>query len=380
MLKEASDLIRDEDLTIAPYGVKSSYSGGRIYPEKEHIYRLPFQRDKDRIVHSRAFKRLEYKTQVFINSEGDNYRTRLTHTLEVAGISGTIATSLGLNIHLSECIALAHDLGHTPFGHAGQDILSELMKPYGGFEHNKQSLRIVQKLENRYPNFPGLNLTIKTLQGIMKHGGDYELSDVNLDRNEEGPSLESLVTDYADEIAYNSHDIEDGIEKNLISLSSLNSLDIWKRNFSTAQSSSKSKDEILIVRGCIRQILNEMTTDLLLETEKRIQKYKIFSTADLTRSWKAKEKIVSYSKNMQSDVIALKKFLLENLYKHAEVLKMTRKGQNIIEKLFFYYSKFPEKMPKSYLDKISEEGTHRIVSDYIAGMTDRYAESVFDNL
>jgi len=374
MLKKVTDLYKEEELVLSPYGVKSSDSGGRLYQEKEHEYRLPFQRDKDRIVHSRAFKRLEYKTQVFINSEGDNYRTRLTHTLEVAGVSRTIATSLGLNVHLSECVALAHDLGHAPFGHAGQEILSELMKSHGGFEHNKQSLRVVQKLENRYPDFPGLNLTRKTLQGIMKHGGDYDSSTLKAERNEEGPSLESLVTDFADEIAYNSHDIEDGIERNLIFTEDLNSLEIWKRNFTRLKEKNKSREEILLVRGCIREILNEMTTDLLMETDRRLITNGVNSFGDLTRVWKSGEKIVSYSNEMQREVGELKKFLLENLYKHKEVMSMAKKGQDIIEKLFHYYAKFPKVMPTSYVEKIPDEGVHRVVTDYIAGMTDRYAE------
>ncbi|MCC6275630.1 MAG: deoxyguanosinetriphosphate triphosphohydrolase [Leptospiraceae bacterium] len=374
MLKKVTDLYKEEELVLSPYGVKSSDSGGRLYQEKEHEYRLPFQRDKDRIVHSRAFKRLEYKTQVFINSEGDNYRTRLTHTLEVAGVSRTIATSLGLNVHLSECVALAHDLGHAPFGHAGQEILSELMKSHGGFEHNKQSLRVVQKLENRYPDFPGLNLTRKTLQGIMKHGGDYDSSTLKAERNEEGPSLESLVTDFADEIAYNSHDIEDGIERNLIFTEDLNSLEIWKRNFTRLKEKNKSSEEILLVRGCIREILNEMTTDLLMETDRRLITNGVNSFGDLTRVWKSGEKIVSYSNEMQREVGELKKFLLENLYKHKEVMSMAKKGQDIIEKLFHYYAKFPKVMPTSYVEKIPDEGVHRVVTDYIAGMTDRYAE------
>lgn len=380
MIKRIEDLFLEEEKILAPYAIRSSMNGGRIFPEKEHELRLPFQRDRDRIIHSRAFKRLEYKTQVFINSEGDNFRTRLTHTLEVAGISRTIATTLGLNVQLAESIALAHDLGHTPFGHAGQDKLSELMKSYGGFEHNKQSLRIVRKLENRYPGFVGLNLCRETLKGIMKHGGDYEESDLNSERSDDGPSLEAMLTDVADEIAYNSHDIEDGLEKNLISPEQLKEVQIWRRNIGEAEARFRDTPLILKLRFAIRSVLNEMVVDLLKTTDSNLERHKVKDIRSLHSVWRTGIRLAVFSDSMQEDVSELKKFLTENLYRHPDVLAMSQKGQEIIEKLFHYFIGHPEIIPDSYRQRIEEEGKFRVICDYIAGMTDRYAEQLFSGI
>ncbi|TGL63935.1 deoxyguanosinetriphosphate triphosphohydrolase [Leptospira ognonensis] len=373
MLKERSILLEEEEKLLAPYAQKSSQTGIREFAEAEHPYRLPFQRDKDRIIHCQAFKRLEYKTQVFVYSVGDHYRNRLTHTLEVAGVSRTVAKVLGLNEDLTEAIALAHDLGHSPFGHAGQDALAELMRSNGGFEHNKQSLRVVQKLERKYPEFPGLNLCYATLQGIMKHGGDYEKSFANLKRQEDGPSLEAQIVDFSDEIAYSSHDIEDGLEKKFISPEDLVDIQLWRRNFQTAKKTYPTAKEELILRTTFRNILNEIVSNLITTTGSKLELHQIETEEDVQNAYRKKVKLVSFSESMIEDMKELKQFLLVHLYRHKDVEKMSDQGKEIIYVLFDYFMKHPDKIPDSYLERENEEGRHRIVCDYIAGMTDRYA-------
>lgn len=374
MIKNIEELYKEEDAKIQPYGVKHRASRERVYEEKEHELRLPLHRDRDRIYHSRFFKRLQYKTQVFTNSEGDNFRTRLTHTLEVSGIARSVATNLGLNSHLAECIALAHDLGHAPFGHAGQDILSELMQGNGGFEHNKQSLRIVQILEKRYPEFPGINLCKVTLSGIMKHGGDYAKSELNELRLTEGPSLESLLTDLSDEIAYTCHDIEDGLEMEYISVESLMQVSLWKEMYTIMKNKYKEASMDLLTRSTIRGILNLLVTDLTTTTEMNLQKNKIETSEDLKTKWSEGIRIAGYSKETFHQVRVLKKYLLDDLYHHERVIQMSKRGQDIIEKLFAYFLNHLEEIPEAYRKRMEEDGKYRAVCDYISGMTDRYAE------
>ena len=374
MIKNIEELYKEEDAKIQPYGVKHRASRERVYEEKEHELRLPLHRDRDRIYHSRFFKRLQYKTQVFTNSEGDNFRTRLTHTLEVSGIARSVATNLGLNSHLAECIALAHDLGHAPFGHAGQDILSELMQGNGGFEHNKQSLRIVQILEKRYPEFPGINLCKVTLSGIMKHGGDYAKSELNELRLTEGPSLESLLTDLSDEIAYTCHDIEDGLEMEYISVESLMQVSLWKEMYTIMKNKYKEASMDLLTRSTIRGILNLLVTDLTTTIEMNLQKNKIQTSSDLKKIWSEGIRIVGYSEEVFHQVRVLKKYLLDDLYHHERVIQMSKRGQDIIEKLFAYFLNHLEEIPEAYRKRMEEDGKYRAVCDYISGMTDRYAE------
>ena len=374
MIKNIEELYKEEDAKIQPYGVKHRASRERVYEEKEHELRLPLHRDRDRIYHSRFFKRLQYKTQVFTNSEGDNFRTRLTHTLEVSGIARSVATNLGLNSHLAECIALAHDLGHAPFGHAGQDILSELMHGNGGFEHNKQSLRIVQILEKRYPEFPGINLCKVTLSGIMKHGGDYAKSELNELRLTEGPSLESLLTDLSDEIAYTCHDIEDGLEMEYISVESLMQVSLWKEMYTIMKNKYKEASMDLLTRSTIRGILNLLVTDLTTTTEMNLQKNKIETSEDLKTKWSEGIRIAGYSEETFHQVRVLKKYLLDDLYHHERVVQMSTRGQDIIEKLFAYFLNHLEEIPEAYRKRMEEDGKYRAVCDYISGMTDRYAE------
>ncbi len=373
MLKARTTLLEEEEKILAPYARKSSLSGGRVHFEEEHPYRLPFQRDKDRIVHSQAFKRLEYKTQVFVFSEGDHFRNRLTHTLEVAGVSRTIAKVLSLNEDLAEAIALAHDLGHSPFGHAGQDALAEIMKGRGGFEHNKQSLRVVQKLERRYPEFPGLNLCQATLSGIMKHGGDYEVSDLNLQRKEEGPSLEALIVDFSDEIAYSIHDIEDGLGRKFIRPEDLSSVSLWRRNYLSVKQQYPAAKEELVLRTTFRFLLNEIVSNLITTTSSHLEIHEIKTYEDVSRAFLEKIRLVVFSQTMWEEMRELKKFLYKNLYRHPVVSKMSDQGKETIFLLFDFFTKNPDKIPESYLEREEEEGRDRIICDYIAGMTDRYA-------
>lgn len=373
-MKNLALLYQEEDSRLSEYAVKNFETEERFYPEPPHSYRLPLHRDRDRIFHSRAFKRLEYKTQVFLNSEGDNFRTRLTHTLEVAGVSRTISTALGLNSNLSEVISLAHDLGHTPFGHAGQDILGELMSEHGGFEHNKQSLRIVRSLETRYPEFPGLNLSRMTLIGLLKHGADYEKSELLILRQEQGPSIEAVVCDFADEIAYTHHDIEDGMERNLIQPEGLSSCFLWKKHYSESKEAFGHLHEDLIVRRALRSMMNEVVTDLIETTEKNLFRMNIMNRKNFSESFKNGERTVGYSAEVESGVLQLKSYLRENLYKHPKVMVKSARGQKIIEFLFNTFLKNPKEIPENYRKRSEKEGIHRAISDYISGMTDRYAE------
>ncbi|WP_039939783.1 deoxyguanosinetriphosphate triphosphohydrolase [Leptospira noguchii] len=374
------DLLQKETETLAPYAISNANNGGRIYEEEEHSYRLPFQRDRDRILHSSAFKRLQYKTQVFIFSVGENYRNRMTHTLEVAGLSRTIASALGLNSLLSESIALAHDLGHTPFGHAGQEILSGLMKDYGGFEHNKQSLRIVTSIEKKYPNFPGLNLCRETLKGLMKHGTDYDSSVILLERKENGPSLEGMIADLSDEIAYTNHDIEDGWEMGYLHLGDLLENPFWKEVYEECKDQYKEVGEKILIRTAIRTLTNSMVSDLIRNISKGLEKKRVSSTQDLIDLWKRDVRIASFSDEVNSKFRELKSFLYEKLYRHEDLVRMSDYGKKVIESLFDYFLKHPEKIPDTYKERIEEESLHRVISDYVAGMTDRYAEKIYQSL
>lgn len=372
MKKGRNELLDDEEKILAPYAVNSRNPGDREYKEQEHPYRLPFQRDRDRIIHSHAFKRLEYKTQVFVYSEGDHFRNRLTHTLEVAGISKTISKVLGLNEDLSETIALAHDLGHSPFGHAGQEALAELMRGKGGFEHNKQSLRVVQKLERRYPEFPGLNLCGETLLGIMKHGGDYEKSDLFDVRRDSGPSLEAMVVDSSDEITYSAHDLEDGLESGLLRLSDVKELKVWKRLEDSLPKTNPS-DKDSVSRSAGRILLNLMVSDLIDSIENRLQKHSIQTREDVSLAFQNQTKLVQFSEDFQVEFHELKSYLFGKLYRHPEVSRMSERGKETIFLLFKHFESHPESIPESYRNREEEEGRMRIICDYIAGMTDRYA-------
>ncbi len=363
---------REEDW-LASYAMKSSCSAGRVHSEPEHPYRTVYQRDKDRIIYSTAFRRLEYKTQVFVNHEGDYYRTRLTHTLEVAQIARTIARALRLNEDLVEALALAHDLGHTPFGHAGEDALSELMEQHGGFDHNSHGLRVVDLLEKRYPDFPGLNLTQEVRRGIIRHSTPFDLKRCDHADITDIPGpllLEIQVVDVADEIAYDNHDLDDGLKSGLLGDTELLDIDIWGE---VAHRLDKEKFLLSpgVKRACVvRELINLQVSDLVRATTQRLESLGIRDVSDLASH---SERIVEFSPGMRKKREPLREVLLNSLYKHYRVIRMSRKASRFLKELFSVYSGDPEQLPPDAYSDISKKGKHRAICDYIAGMTDRYA-------
>lgn len=370
MLKRRDIEDREEKL-LAPYAQKSRDSKGREFKELEHEYRSAYQRDKDRIIYSSAFRRLEYKTQVFVNHEGDNYRTRLTHTLEVAQIATTIARTLSLNEDLTEAIALAHDLGHTPFGHSGEDALGEIMKDHDGFDHNYQGLRVVDLLEQRYPNFPGLNLCWEIREGIIKHATAFDRPRPFMPfETKTPPTLEAQVVDIADEIAYDNHDLEDGIMSGLIKEEDLLSVGLWKETSQEIKKSfSNIKSEIANYQ-IVKALINKQVTDLVCETERNLKKFKVNSVKDVR---KLPQKAVVFGKEMCEARKPLREFLVKNLYQHYRVIRMSNKASRFINELFKVYLNKPEQLPPTAHARLKKEDTYRVICDYIAGMTDRYA-------
>ena len=357
--------------TLAPYALLSRDSKGRRHHEREPRYRTAFQRDRDRIVHSAAFRHLEYKTQVFVNDEGDYYRTRLTHTLEVSQIGRTFARGLAVNEDLVEAVCLAHDLGHPPFGHAGEGVLNALMAEHGGFNHNHQSYRVVNELEQRYPAWDGLNLTFETLEGIAKHETEYDLSDVAGFDHETRASLEGQIANVADELAYNAHDLDDGIQANLITSEQLQELDIWQQLCEQLEWTGGPIDEINRHRF-IRELVGLQVDDVLETTSQRLQALNPQSSEVVQRH---PTQIVGHSEAMQQLNRALKDCLYEHMYRHFRVMRMATRAERFIRAIFESYVAEPRLLPPQYqnqLDK-SNDSLHRVVADYIAGMTDRGA-------
>lgn len=360
-----------EEAFLAPYATKSAETRGRKYKEPEHPYRTAYQRDRDRIIHSTAFRRLEYKTQVFVYHEGDDYRTRLTHSIEVAQIARTISSALGLNPDLTEAIALAHDLGHTPFGHAGEDALNELMKKDGGFNHNRQSLRVVELLEERYPDFPGLNLSWEVREGIVKHSTAFDVGSSIADlAPDEMPVMETQVVDIADEIAYDNHDLDDGLTSGLIKEEELALLPLW--DVIIKKIASRSKNISHVKRKCliIRTLIDMQVTDLITQTKKNIDTLKLRSSVQVK---KLDKKAVSFSHNMLKLRKPLRDFLMDKLYHHYRVIRMSTKAKRFITDMFGAYVQSPLQLPNEIQNKIPGDGVKKAVCDYIAGMTDRYA-------
>ncbi len=370
------DLEKLESNTLAPFAVKSGESQGRQYPEEEHQYRTRFQRDRDRIIHTSAFRRLEYKTQVFVYHEGDYYRTRLTHSLEVAQIARSICKSLQLNEDLAESVALSHDLGHPPFGHTGQDVLNRLMKDHGGFEHNKQSLRILKLLEKRYPEFDGLNLTWDVLEGICKHTKDEE-NPITSAEGVKYPSLEAQIADFADGIAYNAHDLDDGITSNLLDLDQLRKVALWKENEDRFDKKYSGLDFKLKKYQVVRSIINELTTDLRDATSKNIENHKVTSVDEVRR---APVRMATFGKEVAEKNKELKKFLHKNMYSHRKVLRMEFKAGLTLDGIFAAYTKMPGLLPESVLKNEAHGTLERRMCDYVSGMTDRYALNEHKNL
>ncbi|MCL1912266.1 MAG: deoxyguanosinetriphosphate triphosphohydrolase [Leptospirales bacterium] len=357
-----------ENAFLVPFAATSSKSRGRKYQEDTHPYRAPFQRDRERIIHSKAFRRLEYKTQVFINREGDHYRTRLTHTIEVAQIARTIARALCVNEDLAESIALAHDLGHTPFGHAGERQLNLLLAEHGGFEHNIQSLRVVDTLEKNYSDFNGLNLTWETREGIIKHSLNMPAQYSDEFFSHEMPSLEAQIIDLADEIAYNNHDIDDGISSGIIDIDEASELEIWK--LARKHCKNLPSEKKLLTRTIVRNIINITVTDLIACTLDMIKATGIETYSDIRN---AKKRMICVSADIEKATDEVKNFLGKKLYRDYRVSRMSIKAEKVIKDLFTIYTRHPETLPHHLYGKEIENNPITTVTDYIAGMTDIFA-------
>jgi dGTPase len=363
-------LLEDREArSLAPYGFKSRDSKGRRYPEDEPEDRTAFQRDRDRVLHTTAFRRLEYKTQVFINTEGDYYRTRLTHTLEVAQIGRTVARALGANEDLIEAICLAHDMGHPPFGHSGEVALSKLMAAHGGFDHNRQSLRIVETLEHRYPDFPGLNLTWEVREGIVKHETEYDVSDAAAYDPEKRGHLEAQIANAADELAYTAHDLDDGLRSGLLRLPDLAALDLWQFVRASVGWEAEPWDDLLRHR-MIRRLIGLEVRDLVETTSRRIDESGARSPADLQR---LDHNVIGFSQAMAARNRQQKDFLYQNMYRHYRVVRMQVKAEKIVGDLFEAYTAEPAQLPAEVQARADGDEVYRVVCDYIAGMTDRFA-------
>ncbi len=372
---------------LAPYACHEELSRGRLHDEPESATRRCFQRDGDRIIHSAAFRRLEYKTQVFVNHEGDNYRTRLTHTLEVSQIARSLCRSLNLNEDLGEALALAHDLGHPPFGHAGEDALKEKMEPFGGFDHNAQSLNVITKLEERYAEFDGLNLTWETLEGVVKHNGplvggenvkplprviaEYaDLQDLELDTY---ASAEAQVTALADDIAYNNHDIDDGLRAELFTIEDLADVPLVGPIFDSVKKDYPDLVQSRTIHEAVRRLIGAMVEDMLAETRGRIGDAKAAGADDIRRLGRP---VAGFSPAMEANEKSVKAFLFENMYRHDRLNRMTSEARRVVRELFEIFREEPECLPDDWrrkLDNGNDETLARVVADYIAGMTDRFA-------
>jgi dGTPase len=358
-----------EDRSLAPYGMRSRASKGRAYLDNEPDYRTAFQRDRDRVLHTTAFRRLEYKTQVFINFEGDYFRTRLTHTLEVAQVGRTIARALGANEDLVEAICLAHDLGHSPFGHAGEYTLANLMKDYGSFDHNKQSLRIVTELEQRYPEFPGLNLTWEVREGMVKHESEYDLTDARAFDPDLRGNLETQICNVADELAYTTHDLDDGLRSGMITPQMLDGIALWQTLVNAFNWHGPLLQDLERHR-MIRQLVGLMVTDMVQATDTRLKESGAKSALDIQ---KLTFNLIGYSEDMQRRNREIKDFLYNKLYRHYRVVRMQVKAEHIITNLFNAFRNEPLTLPDHVQAWIPTRGLERTICDYIAGMTDRYA-------
>ena len=370
MIQTRESIIAVENATLAPYAQKSGESAGRKHPEPPHAFRTEFQRDRARVIHSRAFRRLEYKTQVFLNGTGDHLRTRLTHTIEVASISRTVAQALGLNADLAEAIALAHDLGHAPFGHSGEEALNERMAEHGGFDHNKQSLRVLERIEKKYPGFDGLNLTFELLEGLRKHSKYYPGPPGGRQPARYAcPSLEAQVADIADEIAYYSHDLDDGLDCALICPAQLAELEVWR------ETHDEVKSRYPRIRGrelhayVIRCIIDREVEDVVQTSHALIAGSGVVCVDDVRRQ---RARLIRYSDRMMAANGKLREFLYANLYYHPTVKGVNRRACGMLHSVFDAYLKAPELLGDNTARRIRRDGLHRAVCDYLSGMTDRY--------
>lgn len=372
MLLDRQALEEIELRTLAPYAMHSARSRGRRFAEPEHAMRTAFQRDRDRIIHSAAFRRLEYKTQVFVNHEGDYYRTRLTHTLEAAQITRTVARTLGLNTELAEAIALAHDLGHTPFGHAGERFLNELMLPHGGFDHNAQSLRTVDWIEVRYPNFRGLNLTFEVREGIIKHSHFQDRPAAQEFDPSTWPCLEAQIVDLADEIAYLAHDVDDGVKASMLTIEDLEPSMLYRNAAAQARESVHDRDPRIMRYQTVIRMIDAMSTDLVTHIAADLERSAVGSVEDVRKAGRV---LASFSPEMAPQVDELKEIMRQRLYRHYRVSRMTEKAGRVLARLFETYMAEPRQMPEHILKRAERdnEPIARVVADYVAGMTDRFA-------
>lgn len=372
-LRSREEIEQYEQEHLRPYATRAADSRGRVYAQNDHPLRTAFQRDRDRIIHSAAFRRMEYKTQVFIPHERDHFRTRLTHTIEVAQISRTLARNLGLNEDLAEAVALVHDLGHTPFGHSGEDVLDELLRDIGGFNHNRQSLRVVDILEQRYEKFPGLNLSYEVREGIVKHETKVKI-DLDEFPMKEKPTLEASLVDIADEIAYNSHDIDDGVASGILVLDDLLNSDLIAHLDLAIPADTDDHHRRYIL---VRALVDRVATDVLQETSNRLELHGI-RTIDDVRG--CPEKLVGYSAGTGELVREFKRYLNANLYQSPKLKQMSDWVEEVISTLYDYFLSNPDKLPDRYRKMLSSEMIQIVVADYIAGMTDRYATQMVEQL
>ncbi len=363
--KTRAQMEADEQHVLAPFAQKSGESRGRQYAEPQHAFRTDFQRDRARIIHSRAFRRLEYKTQVFLNGTGDHLRTRLTHSIEVASISRTIARALALNEDLAEAIALAHDLGHPPFGHSGEEMLAECMRGNGGFEHNDQSVRVVDLLEAPYPAFPGLNLTFEVREGLQKH------------RHAQCPTLEAQVADLADEITYYSHDLDDAVDFAILSPEQLQDVTVWRHSDAAVRSRHPDVREPELHKLIIRDIIDVQVRDVVLSSAAAISAAGVQSVEDVRRQ---ERPLICYSAHLLAANRELRRFLYENVYDHPRVAEVNRQACEMLRAVFEGYVEMPDLLGETATRRIEGEGLHRTVCDYVSGMTDRFLLEEHDRL
>lgn len=377
-MRTRAELEKHEADSLAPYALRARDSRGRIEPEPPHGYRTAFQRDRDRVLHARAFRRLQYKTQVFPYSEGDHFRNRLTHTLEVAQIARTAARSLGANEDLVEAIVLAHDLGHPPFGHAGEHVLNQLLKPQGGFEHNRQSLRIVDWLEDRSDRYPGLNLCHETRAGILKHGSDFPRypHPVPLPDLAPGPSLEAQLANVCDEIAYHTHDLDDGLRSGVLDWAELEEVALYRRARAVMQARGDGGERSERPRLAVA-LIDLLATDLIEASARRLEQHRPMSPEAAAA---APERLVGFSSEIATEQRQLSRFLLERFYRHHRVLRMAAKAERILGDLWRAYAADPRQLPPHVLERAQGEPEERAIADYVAGMTDRFAMDEHDRL
>ena len=368
MFKPREQMEQDEAVLLAPYAKRVAASAGRRHPEAKHPYRTDYQRDRARVIHSRAFRRLEYKTQVFLNGTGDHFRTRLTHTIEVASVSRTIARALGLNEDLAEAIALAHDLGHPPFGHPGEDTLNRLMKGHGGFDHNAQSLRVVEVVETNYPDFVGLNLTYEVTEGLRKHQKFFDPPSAGGERFP-CPSLEAQIANLADEITYNSHDLDDGLDADLIDGDQLAGLALWHSVRDEVKTRCPGLGGRELCASIIRRLIDRQVEDVVRTSAARIDAASVRSPDDARRQPRP---LIAYSDELRGASQEMRRFLFQNLYYHPKVVEPYRRACARLEEVFGAYLCNPERLGHATAARVEADGLHRTVCDYLSGMTDRY--------